>query len=347
MIERVTDSFIACTVKCRLLLLLPICLTCCMPQYIEPDRSSFKPELKAKAFMSFDGSLLSLRQWLPEGKPRAVIVALHGFNDYANFIADAAGFFSQQGLAVYAWDQRGFGHSPNRGRWPGNSAFANDLQTFVSLIRKRYPETPLFLLGESMGAAVVLHSLSENRLDVDGLILSAPAVRGWSAMPLWQRWGLRLATYTVPWSKFTGKSLKIVASDNREMLQALSRDPLIIKATRTDTIYGLVTLMEAAYQSIRCLQLPALILYGERDEVIQRQPVLETFGPLTRRNKTQRLQLYGNGYHMLLRDLQASVVWRDILTWIDHRNEQLPSQKQGLSYEFLEPLANGVVDQAQ
>lgn len=110
---------------------------------------------------------------------------------------------------------------------------------------------------------------------------------------------------------------------------------LIIKATRTDTIYGLVNLMEAAYQSVAGLHLPALVLYGEKDEVIPKRPVLETFGSLTSYSKTQRLQLYKNGYHMLLRDLQAKLVWRDILTWIDHRNDQLPSQKQGQSREFL------------
>ncbi|MDQ6996426.1 MAG: lysophospholipase, partial [Mariprofundus sp.] len=243
----------------------------------------------------------------------------------------AAPFFTRHGIAVYAYDQRGFGRSANRGRWPGKDIFAQDAQTFAHLLRTQFPHTPLFLLGHSMGAAVAVHALASTPMDVDGIILAAPAISGWSTMPWWQRWGLKLAAHTIPWNTFTGQSLHITASDNRKMLIALGRDRLVIKETRVDTIYGLVNLMEAAYRSASALHAPALILYGEKDEVIAKAPVLETFGPLARNNADIRLQIYKNGYHMLLRDLQAEVVWRDITSWIHQHHAPLPSQQQGLS----------------
>ena len=43
------------------------------------------PRLEEDAFVSFDGARLAVKQWHAEGRePWAVIVALHGLNDYSN-----------------------------------------------------------------------------------------------------------------------------------------------------------------------------------------------------------------------------------------------------------------------
>jgi len=324
------DALSAC---CRFYLLLLVCLSGCAPQFSVPGAISLaqqdrlSPTIGAESFTSFDGVKLPLRHWLPTQKPDAIVLALHGFNDYSRFISDAAHYFSRHGVAVYAYDQRGFGQSENRGRWPGKDAFAQDVQAFVKTLRARFPHTPVYLFGHSMGAAVALHALTSKAVDVDGVILAAPAISGWSSMPWWQRWGLKLAAHTIPWKTFTGQSLHIVASDNREMLLALGRDPLVIKQTRVDTIYGLVNLMESAYRATDQISVPALILYGEKDQIVPQPVILDRFVPLAERNASIRLQLYQNGYHMLLRDLQAEVVWRDIIAWIHHHKAPLPSQR--------------------
>jgi len=272
-----------------------------------------------------------MRRWLPADKPDAIVLALHGFNDYSLFIDHAAHFFASHGVAVYAYDQRGFGRSAPRGLWPGSDMLASDAQTFIQALHARFADTPVYLFGHSMGAAVALLALRSKMVDVDGVILAAPAISGWSTMPWWQRWGLKLAAHTIPWKTFTGQSLHIVASDNREMLLALGRDRLVIKQTRVDTIYGLVDLMESACHATGQLSAPALILYGEKDQIVPRSVIMDRFGALAAHNAAIRLELYRNGYHMLLRDLQAEVVWRDIIVWIHHHRARLPSQQAGLS----------------
>ncbi len=298
----------------------------CAPQFITPDSSpkmsDSSPSIESARFISFDGASLPLRRWLPPGKPTAIIVALHGFNDYSNFIDAAAHYFNQQGIAVYAYDQRGFGQSPHRGRWPGKEALARDARLFVQRLHARFPDKPLFLLGHSMGAAVALYALASGPLPVNGVILAAPAIWGWSSMPWWQRWGLKLAAHTMPWKTFTGESQHITASDNRDMLIALGRDPLVIKQTRVDAIYGLVNLMEAGFRAAAKLHTPTLALYGDRDEVIPAAPIMDAFGSLARSRSTLQFRRYKNGYHMLLRDLQAEVVWRDIVSWIRQRHNR-------------------------
>ena len=143
-------------------------------------------------------------------------------------------------------------------------------------------------------------------------------------MPWYQRLALWIGANAVPQMTLTGRGLDIVPSDNHEMLVRLNQDPLVIKQTRIDTIYGLVNLMDAALAAAPDLTTPTLVLYGERDEIIPKAPtrrMLETL-PASR----HRVALYKNGFHMLLRDLQAATVWRDMVAWINNQNAPLPSK---------------------
>ncbi|MEJ0071171.1 MAG: hypothetical protein WDO24_23260 [Pseudomonadota bacterium] len=51
------------------------------------DASHPAPQLAADRLIAADGTALPMRQWLPAGQPHAVVLALHGFNDYSNAFA--------------------------------------------------------------------------------------------------------------------------------------------------------------------------------------------------------------------------------------------------------------------
>ena len=124
----------------------------------------------------------------------------------------------------------------------------------------------------------------------------------------------------------TGENLDIQPSDNDEMLRALGRDPLIIKETRIDAIYGLTDLMEAALNNGSAFNMPSLILYGEHDEIIPAESFCTLLNSLPGRSVSQwRLVLYPDGYHMLSRDLQGDIVISDMRAWLQNQSASLPS----------------------
>ena len=47
------------------------------------------------------------------------------------------------------------------------------------------------------------------------------------------------------------------------------------------------------------------------------------------------MALYEEGFHMLLRDLQAATVWKDMAAWIINRTAPLPSKADRSSLETL------------
>jgi alpha-beta hydrolase superfamily lysophospholipase len=258
------------------------------------------------------------RAWLPDAPPSAVILAVHGFNDYSNAFTDFGLFAAEHGIAVHAYDQRGFGTNPDAGRWPGTQALVDDLVRERERIGTLYPDVPVYLLGESMGAAVIIAAAAEDApLAADGIILSAPAVWGGDQLNDFYRATLWVMVHVAPGLELTGRGLKVTASDNIEMLRALGADPLFIKATRVDAIAGLVALMDTAASSVGALDGPLLVLGGARDEIVPPGAHLAMLGRLSAQPCTEIV--YPDGYHMLLRDLQREVVWNDILAWIDRQ----------------------------
>ena len=295
-------------------------LCSCSPELVASGSPlAASAEMSDALFITQDGSRLPMRKWLPAGPLDGVIIGVHGLNDYSNFIRAGARFFNAHRLAVYAYDQRGFGATETKGRWSGRETLANDLATFIKLVKTAHPGIPLFVLGDSMGGAVTIVTMAACRPEgVAAIILVAPAVWARTEMPFYQRFALWLGAHTIPWMKFSGKALGIVASDNTEMLREMGRDPLVIKETRVEVLYGLANLMDQAYSSAEALRGNTLILYGVRDEIIPRVPVMTFYKRLPgRTDGTQQLILYENGYHMLLRDLQATVVFGDIVDWIN------------------------------
>jgi alpha-beta hydrolase superfamily lysophospholipase len=254
--------------------------------------------------------------WRPAGEPRAVVLALHGFNDHHTAFAEFGPWAAGQGLLVEAYDQRGFGANPDRGLWPGTAALTDDLRDAVRRLRAEHPDVPLFVLGESMGAAVTTVAMTDpGPPDVDGIVLSAPAVWGGKALNPFYRATLWAMRKIAPAMTFTGRGLGKRASDNIPMLRALGADPLFIKETRVDAIGGVVDLMGEALARGPALKVRKLVLIGEKDEIVPPE-TQRSFVASLRAAEGCTLITYPEGWHLLLRDLQRERVWRDIVAWI-------------------------------
>lgn len=278
-------------------------------------------------FTTPDGARLPMRVFPAAGRPKAVVVAVHGFNDYSGFFAETAENFAGAGITTLAYDQRGYGATPSRGTWPGQETLIGDFLAFVGEARRRHPDLPLYVLGESMGGAVVAVALArEPGLAIDGAILVTPAIWSRDTMPWYQRLGIWLGTSLTPGARLNSADFDIPPTDNDEARKAYAQDPLTIKGTRFDAMDGLVELMSEAMRAVPEIRQRTLLLYGLNDVMIPRPPMIalfERWPPAAAPNF--RFALYPDGHHLLLRDLQRPVVWRDIQTWILDPGAPLPS----------------------
>ncbi|KAK1082614.1 hypothetical protein LTR33_003808, partial [Friedmanniomyces endolithicus] len=102
--------------------------------------------------------------------PRARLAVIHGFSDHCNQYGILFPTLPQQGIAVYAFDQRGWGRSvqepAQKGRTGPTRQVMDDITTFIRSLPEEEPRVPLFMLGYSMGGAEVLHYAATGPKDV-------------------------------------------------------------------------------------------------------------------------------------------------------------------------------------
>lgn len=285
-------------------------------------------DVDGERFHSFDGAELGLSAWLPPKgqQPWAVIVGLHGMNDYGEAFFPAGPWFANRGIAVYAYDARGFGRSPDRGVWAGQTLMTEDLRTALAVAHRLHPQATLAIVGDSMGAATTIAAFaSSDPPQADRVVLVAPAVWGWSELPNLYAMTLWAGAHTFPWRAVTPPrdvARRIIPSDNIEMLRRIGRDPNMLFRTRIDALYGLVNLMETASESAGAVRGDVAFLFGARDMIIPREAAQRAARAL---HPGARTALYANGYHMLLRDRQAELVYGDILSFLTDPAAPFPS----------------------
>src|SRR5262245_57553524 len=92
------------------------------------------------------GLRIFTRSWRPEGgKPRAVVILVHGFNSHSGYYLWAAEQLIAGGFAVYALDLRGRGRSDGERYYIDKFAeYQADVDLLVKHARSLEPGLPTF-----------------------------------------------------------------------------------------------------------------------------------------------------------------------------------------------------------
>lgn len=260
-----------------------------------------------------DGSRIAVTSWGPE-YPRGVILALHGFGDHGqSTYTDAARYWAARRIATVAIDQRGFGHNASRGLWPGYGALVADAVAASKQVRQRFPCLPMAVVGHSMGGGLVL-AAAAGGLAGEGIVLAAPAIWGGEHLNPLHRLVAWTAAVVAPDKRFEGPDIiRIRSTDNDDALRAMRADPLYLGRPSSRELMGLVRVTDAAESAAARVRLPALLLLGEKDEIVPNGRVRDVFRNLP---GPKQIISYPDGWHLLFRDVQAENVWRDVADWV-------------------------------
>src|SRR5262245_58150389 len=111
--------------------------------------------LKEEYLDGAGGLRIFTRSWRTEGKARAVVVLVHGFNSHSGYYLWAADQLVANGFAVYALDLRGRGKSDGERYYVEKFAeYQADVDLIVKHARSREPGLRMFMLGHSAGGVI-------------------------------------------------------------------------------------------------------------------------------------------------------------------------------------------------
>jgi alpha-beta hydrolase superfamily lysophospholipase len=265
-------------------------------------------------FAASDGAAVPYRYW-PADQPRACVVFLHGAFDYSGAFDDIGPRFAARGITSLAYDQRGFGATRSRRHWCGRKRMANDLADTIAWLRGRARELPIFVVGESMGAAVAVHAAATSELGAAGLVLAAPGAVSGSLRRLLASFALQLLNFFAPNGEVTLERLR-----TRELTPAaairLVCDPLVLRGVRPKMAFGLLELAVVAVEDARKVKLPTLTMVGSREDFVNTNCIKQLHRSLAGEKEWRRFE---DGPHLLLHWTQAESVLNEVTDWIDGR----------------------------
>ncbi len=270
-------------------------------------------EFKAAGIGGID---LYAQGWLPGTAPRAVIVVSHGLAEHGGRYETLAGELVQRDYAVYAVDHRGHGRSSGpRANIDRFSHLVSDFCAFTGRCAREHLDTPVFMLGHSMGGAVAFASALRLQHALRGLVLSAPALATDQKLPPLQELFVRFLSVVAPNTGALALPANAVSRDP-SVVARYEADPLVHhKAIPARTLVELLGAMQGFPASARELRLPTLILHGTADTLVPlaaTRPVYQAFG-----TRDRIVKLYDGLYHEVFNEPEREGVTADLLRWLE------------------------------
>jgi alpha-beta hydrolase superfamily lysophospholipase len=269
-------------------------------------------------FQGVGGLDLYYQSCHPEGKVRAILAILHGLGGHSDRYSNVIQHLIPKQYAVYSFDLRGHGRSlGQRGYINAWSEFREDLGAFLQLIQTQNPGCPIFLLGHSLGAVIVLDYIlryPQQASLLQGAIALAPTLGKVGVSPIRVLLGKMLSRV---WPRFTlNTGIDISAG---------SRDQRILLAYTQDTLRHTLATARLATEFFATVdwinahaadwQLPLLILHGAADRVALPAGSDIFFQRLNCKDK-QRIE-YPGAYHEIQSDLNYREVMADLEDWLE------------------------------
>jgi acylglycerol lipase len=269
-------------------------------------------------FIARDGLDLYEQWWLPGAEPAAAVVVVHGINEHSGRYARLADDLNRRGYAVYAMDLRGHGRSEGaRVLVRSFDEYLDDVEILLDRVAGRQPGKPLFLLGHSMGGAIVALLGMLRPPKVRGLVLSGPSVVvAGGVFPVLRRLA---ALVSAVWP-----TLQLV----RLGCWYISRDPAVVEAFKNDPLVfhdrfpvrtgaEILRAAKRIQMNMEQLRLPLLILQGGKDYVTDAEGARLLAARAGSTDKT--LRLYPGLYHEVFSEPEREQVLADTLAWLDAR----------------------------
>jgi alpha-beta hydrolase superfamily lysophospholipase len=270
-------------------------------------------------YFSSDGVDLFEQHWTPAGASSAVVLIVHGYAEHSGRYEHVAKFLTDRGYAVEAYDLRGHGHSAGiRVFIRSVDEHLSDLQNVLSRVLDRFPGLPVFLLGHSMGGAIVPLFVIRAKPVVRGVVLSGPAITSRRKTP---RIVLRL--FLIIGRLFPkvrlGKLASADVSRDPEVVKKYDEDPLVYrKGMPAGTLAAMIRAGREVHAHMEDFAAAALLLmHGAEDNLTDPAGSQELFERA--RTVDKEIKIYPGLFHEIFNEPEQNEVLSDLADWLDAR----------------------------
>lgn len=264
-----------------------------------------------------DGVRLFHQSWSAAGDPRAVVLVSHGHGEHGGRYAELARHLAGRGMTVHAIDHRGHGRSGGpRGHVDRFGDYVRDVEDWRRAVTAKLPpQTPVFLLGHSLGGLIAIRHLQTHPgAGFRGAVLSAPLLGIAVQAPRWKVALSGLFSRILPRLPFSNELDPSMLSTAPGYVDAYRADTLL-HPTITPRLYTeMVGAMDDAFGAPDSLRVPLLVLAPTGDRVVAPEAVARFASACLGEVEVKR---YEGFQHEALNEAERHRVIEDVAGWLE------------------------------
>lgn len=280
-----------------------------------------KPKIKAEIQSETNHTLVAQ----PAPKFEKLIVCLHGLHSHGQKFVLLADYLADKPWRVIAPDLRGHGLSWNQDHPRGDIEDYNfwiyDCQEFIGFLRNKYPQVPIYIVAESMGAALAVLLTHRMITTVKGLILISPALKPFALTEI----GLIQKAFAygilggADEPNIRDNAQGRFSSNSEEYITYQMNDHLRLARVTPRYYYQVIKMIHQLKPLEFAHFVPSCLFYGDKDHLVDFTGMKEFIRRLGKTDKS--LHYIPDGFHELFTDEFARKyhIFQKIKYWIrDH-----------------------------
>ncbi len=260
------------------------------------------------------------KYWAPDASITAVVALVHGMGEHINRYERFATQLTEAGYAVIGFDQRGHGRSEGkRGHTPSYEHLLICIDDLLHKAVEYFPETPIVLMGHSMGGNLVLNYLIEKQPLIKGAIVSSPYLKLAFEPPAIKVMLGKLVNKVYPgFSQSTNLDVNAISRIPEEV--ALYEKDTLVHDRITSNMYlnisekGLYALEHAEEVNV-----PLLVYHGTGDTLTSHKATADFTAKASASVNDITLKLFDGAYHETHHDLVHQEQLQLVIEWLDKR----------------------------
>lgn len=253
---------------------------------------------KKGAIINPAGKHIHCQAWVPDRSLRAILLLVHGLKEHGGRYGNLVQHFVPRGYGIYTCDLPGHGQSEGKRTYINRfQEYPDTVAAYTGQVQNWQPDTPIILYGHSMGSLIALHLLAHHPRPYQGVVFSSPPyTTPDDVSPLLIAAG-KVLTRVWPTMRILEIDVDALSRDP-QVIQAYQQDPLVVhKKTTARLGVELQRAIQEGQQLAGRIELPALILQGEEDKIIDPAGARHLHRDLA--SALKELEIIPDAYHEL------------------------------------------------
>jgi alpha-beta hydrolase superfamily lysophospholipase len=262
--------------------------------------------------------LVPARTWGTSNECTAAAVLVHGLGAHSGWFEALGRRLKVRRVFALAYDQVGFGkrrsdHFISQQQWYA------DLVIAYEYVRNKVGDKPVYILGNSMGAAVALKVIADRLIQPAGLAMFSPGFDGGPKLfTLGYRLSAIISAVTTPEKEVAVPYTPDMITRTQSVRTWLYADPDRRFSPTGKMLLELLKL-SIALKKARRINCPLALYRAGIDDIVDGKAAQRIFDRLESPSKKQRI--FGEAWHDLMFDPVLDELSDDLCTWISETSK--------------------------